>query len=288
MEDFDFQYVKQKPLIPNIQELLNGIHDSSSNAFLEQTLTHFQAVSGKTLSLGLIDNWRPFSKAFLAEAKVNNQQIPLHSLGSGYEMIFSLLLAFYLSQQGGKELICLIDEPELHLHPALQEEFVKVLLSFSKTAQIVLSTHSPLLIKQLFGNQNIGIQILCNRDGVPQTIPMAEKVLPYLSSNEINYLAFGLPTAEYHDELYGHIQERQQKFTEADMIGYLNSKGQGNVRKWNMERNGVPCGDKDVPLQVFIRNKVHHPENKVMQSASYSPEELRKSTEEMIAVIRQP
>lgn len=72
------------------------------------------------------------------------------------------------------------------------------------------------------------------------------------------------------------------------MIGYLNSKGQGNVRKWNMERDGIPCGEKDVPLQVFIRNKVHHPENKAMQSASYSTEELRKSTESMIAIIRNP
>jgi hypothetical protein len=289
MEDCDFQYIgKKKTLVPNIQQLLDETRDVSSNVFLKQAVERFQAISGGELRLNLIDNWKPFSNAFLAVKKDNHQQIPLHMLGSGYEMIFSLLLAFYLSQQSGKQFICLIDEPELHLHPALQDQFVEIVLEFSKAAQIIMSTHSPLLIKQLSKNENVGIQILRKENGVPRSVPMAAGVLPYTSSNEINYLAFGLATAEYHDELYGHIQETQQKFNEPDMVCYLNSMGQKNVRKWNPERNGTALGDKDVPLQVFIRNKIHHPENSGMRTALYSNAEIKESIGAMIEIIRQP
>ncbi|WP_433971956.1 AAA family ATPase [Tunturiibacter lichenicola] len=289
MEDCDFQYIgKHKPDVPNIQQLLDETRDITSNAFLKRAIDQFETISGNELSLNLINNWKPFNKAFLAVTKENKQQLPLHMLGSGYEMVFSLLLAFHLSQQSGKQLICLIDEPELHLHPALQEQFVKILLEFSKDAQIILSTHSPLLIKQLSMNKKVGIQILRREGGVPRSVPIGEGVLPYASSNEINYLAFGLATAEYHDELYGRIQETQKKFSETDMISYLNSKGQKKVRKWSPERNGTPHGDMDVPLQVFIRNKIHHPENIGMRNAFYSSEELKESTKAMIEIIRTP
>lgn len=289
MEDFDFQYIdKQKQAVPNIQQLLDATRDSTSNAFLKRAVEKFKEISGSELSLSLIDNWRPFSKAFLAANKDNNQQIPLHMLGSGYEMMFSLLQAFYLSQQSGKQLICLLDEPELHLHPALQEQFVKILLELSKSSQFILSTHSPLLIKQLSVNKNVGIEILGKDQGLPRSVPMREGALPYVSSNEVNYLAFGLATTEYHDELYGHIQETQQKYTEADMSAYLNSKREKNVRKWNPEKNGTPLGDRDVPLQVFIRNKIHHPENKTMRTFSYSPTELEQSIRAMIGIIKNP
>lgn len=289
MEDFDFQYIGQQDQgVPNIQQFLDATRDCTSNSFLKRAVEMFKEISGIELSLSLIGNWRPFGKAFLAATKENNQQLPLQMLGSGYEMIFSLLLAFQLSMQGRKKLICLIDEPELHLHPSLQERFVKILLEFSKTAQIVLSTHSPLLVKQLLVNKKVGIQMLGREDGVLQSILMVEGALPYLSSNEVNYLAFGLATAEYHDELYGHIQETQQKYAEGEMIAYLNSKGQDNARRWNPERGGVPQGEKAVPLQVFIRNKIHHPENKTMKARPYSPDELRQSTEAMIAILKAP
>jgi hypothetical protein len=291
MEDFDFQYIdERREAMPNIQESLDATRDSTSNEFLRKAVEKFKELSGHLLSLNLIENWRPFSNAFFAVNKDNHQQIPLRMLGSGYEMIFSLLLAFQLSHQSGKHLICLIDEPELHLHPSLQEHFVEVLLELSKTTQIILSTHSPLLIKQISVNKNVGIQILVldREKGLPNSVPMMVGALPYASSNEVNYLAFGLATPEYHNELYGHIQETQEKYSEAEMIEYLNSKGQKNVKKWNPERSGVGCGERDVPLQVFIRNKIHHPENSSMQASSYSPAELKQSTEAMIEIIKLP
>ena len=117
---------------------------------------------------------------------------------------------------------------------------------------------------------------------------MMEAVLPYVSSNEVNYLAFDLATAEYHDELYGHVQETQQTFYETEMIAYLNSKGQQNTHQWNPERSGTPLGVKNVPLSVFIRNKIHHPENKTMRNSIYTQADLRQSTESLIGILKNP
>ena len=149
MEDFNYQFVKQSETIKDINANLSEAMNSIDNDFLGKAIEKFKDISGSQITLNLINNWKPFSKGFFAENKQNNQQIILNKIGSGYEMIFSLLYSFYLSQQSGKQLIVLIDEPELHLHPSLQENFVKVLLEFSKDAQIILTSQSPLFIKQL-------------------------------------------------------------------------------------------------------------------------------------------
>ena len=286
MEDFDFQYLKGNDPVPDIHLLLTGARDKAENTFLKEAVAKFKEMSGQEISLNLIDNWRPFSKSFLGVQKGNNQQIPLSMIGSGYEMIFSLLLGFYLSRQSGKQLICLIDEPELHLHPSVQERFVEILIEFAKEAQIILTTHSPLFVKQLMANDTVTVQVLDKDGDIPHIIPLSTGALPYLSSNEVNYLAFKLATVEYHDELYGHIQEIQEKYGEAEMITYLNSNGQANTKQWNPEREGQLQGAKNVPLQVFIRNKTHHPENRAMQSKGFSQSELKHSIDAMIDIIR--
>lgn len=54
--------------------------------------------------------------------------------------------------------VVVIDEPELSLHPALQRRFLKVLLRYSKTHQIIVSTHSPYFVNWeaiAIGNANL-------------------------------------------------------------------------------------------------------------------------------------
>ena len=38
----------------------------------------------------------------------------------------------------------------------------------------------------------------------PELVTMEKRILPFVSTNEINYLAFKLPTIEFHNELYGY------------------------------------------------------------------------------------
>lgn len=99
-------------------------------------------------------------------------------------------------------MIILIDEPELHLHPKIQQKFVEFLLQISKTAQVIITTHSALLIKQLSYNDFVKTIILKNDTSFSK---IEDRKLSYISSNETNYLAFNLATEEYHNELYEEL-----------------------------------------------------------------------------------
>ena len=163
MEDLNYQYI-QKENHPidcneNIKEV-KYLDNKGVSIGIAEAISKFSEISGKTLKLKLIDNWEPFSNAFFGTEKDNLQSITLNQLGSGYEMIFSLIYSYYLSKKGSKNLIVLIDEPELHLHPKLQSDFIELLLEISKESQIILTTHSPLFIKQAMSNSNVQVKIL--------------------------------------------------------------------------------------------------------------------------------
>lgn len=257
MEDFSYQYIKSKKTIEDLGERLNDIKENVENQFLKDAMDKFEEISGSKIELNFIDNWLPFGKCFFAEKKENNQQIPLDMLGSGYETIFSLLFSFYLSKQGGKQLIILIDEPELHLHPSLQESFVKLLLEFSKTAQIILTTHSPLLVKQLLYNESVKTNVLSKREQVVQVLPVEERVLSFISANEINFLAFGLPTGEYHNDLYEELKYQKgdnKGIKQFDIDYFQGEKHESADSPWMENQN-------EVSIHTFIRNQIHHARN---------------------------
>jgi len=207
MEDFNFQYNRKSENIENLNSTLSEIirKKGLSNDYLKNAIEKFKEFSGYNIRLNFIDNYLPFKNASFVIELSNNMQIPLAELGSGYEMIFSLLYSFYMSKQNGRKLLILIDEPELHLHPKLQEKFVEFLLEASKDSQIIMTTHSPLLIKQLAYNDKVK-NIVLKKDELPAEFKARK--LSYVSSNETNYLAFDLPTEEYHNELYEALMEQ--------------------------------------------------------------------------------
>lgn len=258
MEDLDFQYLKQKSSPFDCNEKLKEVSNNIENEFLKKAINKFQEISGENLTLAHINNWRPHSKAFFGIEKDNKQHISLDSLGSGYEMIFSLLYSFYLSQQSNKQLIVFIDEAELHLHPKLQEDFVKILLEFSKTAQIILTTHSPLFVKQVLCNEKVQVNVLKKKSGKVKIAKIDDRALPYLSANEINFIAFGLPTEEYHNELYEELKIRDDNNRTSPLnlkdfdINYFQH---GKQELANCPYNGT---DNQVSIHTYLRTQIHH------------------------------
>ncbi|MBU4339271.1 ATP-binding protein [Patescibacteria group bacterium] len=255
MEDFDFQYLKQKNNPFDCNEKLKEISNNIENKFLKNAINKFQEISGENISLAYINNWTPHKKAFFGIEKENKQHITLNSLGSGYEMIFSLLYSFYLSQQNNKQLIVFIDEPELHLHPKLQEDFVKILLEFSKTAQIILTTHSPLFVKQVLYNEKVQVNVLKTEVKIAK---IEDRVLSYLSANEINFIAFGLPTEEYHNELYEELKIRDDNsrttplnLKDFDLNFFQNTKQEPSSYPYNGTAN-------QVSIHTHLRTQIHH------------------------------
>jgi len=255
MEDFSLQYLKSGSIEKINEALDQSIKNKVENTFLANAVQKFEEITNLKISLDLINNYQPLKDGFFAIRKENGQQIHINMLGSGFEMFFSFLYSFYLAQQSQKQLIILIDEAELHLHQSLQEDFVRVILEFSKQAQIILTTHSPLLVKQIAMSEIINIKILGKDDeGKLEVSKMNSKVLPYVSANEINFLAFNLPTEEYHNELYEELKflkGEDKNLKDFDSEFFISEKGESKNSPWMGNPN-------EVSSHTFIRNQIHH------------------------------
>lgn len=275
MNDFNTQYIKamKNDEIIDLNEDLNTKikYGKIENSFLESAINDFEKMSEKRIKLDFINNYEPFSKASFIMKENNNIQVPLSSIGSGYEMIFSLLYSYYLAKQNDKNIIIIIDEPELHLHPDVQKKFVEFLLRISKDSQIILSSHSPILVKQLLYNDKIKTIVINNNK---TTSEISDFKLSYLSANEINYLAFGLATEEYHNELYEELNFKyypnETSIKQFDSKFFINDKNELKNYPWKGNQN-------EVSVHTYIRNQIHH--RKENGIPDYS--ELKKSIEFM-------
>jgi len=77
----------------------------------------------------------------------SNESIPVDSLSSGELEIFIMLGWFAVNDFDGG--IVLIDEPELHLHPAWQRKILPALQKVMPDTQIIAATHSPLILSSV-------------------------------------------------------------------------------------------------------------------------------------------
>jgi AAA15 family ATPase/GTPase len=253
MEDLNYKYIQTdgKPIDAN-NHLNSAV--GVENEGINEAITKFAEITGNTVQLNLIDNWRPMLNAYFGTAKDNLQSVPLNQLGSGFEMIFSLIYSYYLSKKGNKKMIILIDEPELHLHPKLQSDFIRLLLEFSKDAQVILSTHSPLFVKQALENSRVRVKALVKDQNTVKVADPSSKVLSYVSANEINFIAFNLATEEYHNELYEMLKLRNgltKGIKQFDNDFFHAIKGEAKNSPWMGNPN-------EVTKHTFIRNQIHN------------------------------
>lgn len=190
-----------------------------------------------------------------------------------------------------KPFFLFIDEPEVCLHPIAQAKLLDSLIEISKTKQVFLTTHSPFFLKSR-SLSNFGIFIFQKNmhdnhsaklaiDGVFNKSP---------TFGEIIFSAYNLATEDFHDELYGYLQNQlsnQGIKEEGPLDEYFFQNGMARTKIWTRQNKDLTSGQPTSRTkQVFIRNKTHHPENPYMQNADYSADELKKSIEEMIALIK--
>ena len=88
-----------------------------------------------------------------AEAEINRMTIPLELLGTGYLQLIQIFCYILLF----KPKILLVDEPDIHLHPSVQEKLAHSLLKIARAQgiKIVMSTHSPFIVRGAPAGTNV-------------------------------------------------------------------------------------------------------------------------------------
>lgn len=76
-----------------------------------------------------------------------SRTVDLTSVGVGVSQLLPVLMVCLLSEPGD---LLLLEQPELHLHPALQQELADFLLACAKSGrQLIVETHSEYLVSRL-------------------------------------------------------------------------------------------------------------------------------------------
>ena len=298
-DDFNWRFTKnvQKDLTEknNFLETVNTLEQTilahTDDAAFDKT---FKAINEKLAALNLdhelavsfIKPSIPFDNAYLTSKNLECN-IDVSLLGSGIEIIISLIFLETLASLSKSEFILLIDEPELHLHPILQTKLATYLLQLSDTKQIAISTHSPYFFKNCVNKSGVNF-ILTKKSENNLVFEDARKKIGFFEWSptwaEINYIAYDYTTIELHNEMYGYIQEKSEKWKEKDFEEYLQTKGISKTKKWTRIDNGVVKQPYDISLMSYIRHKIHHPENQ--ENIEYTETELRESIEQMSTILK--
>lgn len=265
LDNLNFLYLRANSSEPlglhdAIESLVNpeGAEEPINNEFLDQAFAEFSRITGYDVSLNFIEDAQPYKKAFLGFTDLEHRQIPIDKIGSGYQMFLALICQQKLSLQSGRKLIILIDEVELHLHPKLQKNLVDLLLDLSKTAQIIITSHSPELLKDMQKNKYHKINAIVRDEEEIKVNPLEKFVLPLPTVSETNYVAFNLASMEYFIELYNQFGEMNEVSSVAEIDPLLGIP-KSELIEWVRDDGST----QTLSVYSCIRNKFHHPTNRL-------------------------
>ncbi len=210
-----------------------------------------------------------------------DEDIPINKRGSGIKRL--VLLNFFRAEAERRKeernvpnIIYAIEEPETSQHPEHQRKLIEAFKELSETenTQIILTTHSPAIVKLLDFED---LKLIKKSEDNVEVVNIERNDLPYPSLNEVNFLAFGEADEEYHNELYGYIE----------LEGKLGDfkRGRETISYTRMNRDGSSGSSSDITLTEYIRHQIHHPENNLNRRFTY--EELQTSIELMRSFIRE-
>lgn len=199
-----------------------------------------------------------------------DENIPINKRGSGVKRL--ILLNFFRAEAERRKaeknipsVIYAIEEPETSQHTQHQKMLVKAFLELSNSdnSQVIITTHSATLVKELDFEHLKLIKTEGDTKKIEAILPHS---LPYPSLNEVNFIAFTETTEEYHNELYGYL-EMEGKLSEYKidkvLMPYIRSDRNGNTK------------NEQKPLTEYVRHQIHHPENEL--NTRYTAEQLAES-----------
>ncbi len=281
----------QDPLKEAVKEILADEHLSETlQSVAEEVERKLVEVSSRTLeklremSPDVANSLNPvipasgnlkWADVFKGVSITGDEDIPINKRGSGVKRL--VLLNFFraeaerrLQERNAPSIIYAIEEPETSQHADNQRKLIRSFLTLSEAenTQIIMTTHSANIVKVLGFNN---LRLVSYDDGIETIERIDPGQLPYPSLNEVNYLAFSEVTAEYHNELYGFIEE--QEWLSEYLSEYKDTRPYIRIL-----RNGDEKTEQKT-LSEYIRHQIHHPEN--TRNRQYTDEELHDSIQQM-------
>lgn len=273
-----------------IEKVISG---NPGSKLADELSKFFDNQEYKKLRIDLLNLLHPFESSFfvLRDSDKLDQKL-VANLGSGVEMITTILLLRMISSGSKGSIVYLVDEPEMHLHPKAQEKLLELLIDESKDKQVIISTHSPYMFKGIFSTNAKLLVMKRNDNGEIEILDSKNSGWGLFGSNsptwgEINYFAYDMSSIEFHNELYGFVQAKAidedgkyEKTEEFD--NYLLAYNSSIDLDWIHEKSSGDFNYK-VTLQTYIRNSIHHPEN--TKNLIYTTEQLKESIVKLIEIL---
>ena len=285
----------QDPLKEAVKQIINDEELQQTLASVAEVVeTKLKEVSGRTLEKlremdpAVANSLNPviptadklkWVDVFKAVSISGDEDIPINKRGSGVKRL--VLLNFFRAEAERRAeegdntgIIYAIEEPETSQHSNNQRVLIKALKELAQAAntQVLLTTHSPVIVKELdFEN----LRLIYEDENGKRILSVEPAVLQYPSLNEVNYVAYGEATEEYHNELYGFLVFQQW------IDDYKTGRPQKPYQR--VLRNGSVRAESQ-EISTYIRHQIHHPENQ--NNVHFTMEELRQSIEDMRRYIR--
>lgn len=224
----------------------------------------------------------------------NGIATPVCQKGTGMQRALALSLIQLYAEINNKSedsvekpVIFCIDEPETFLHPNAQNKLMKSFNKLSQKSQILITTHSPYLLKAFYEvNQSSDnkpslknkLNIFSKEEASKENANSEERYSGFNRKEmlnvsgeysptwgEINYCAFDMPSVEYHIELFDSLHKNA---TEKKSV----SKSISGFDKWLIEQEPENSTDddhfnsrekeyckRDKSMSTYIRNYIDHP-----------------------------
>ena len=216
--------------------------------------------------------------------KKYGRDISIDNLSTGEKQIVfrgAFLLRNLQKMKGGT---IFIDEPELSMHPKWERkilQYYKDLFTEDKElkSQLFIATHSEQVLKEALSQnkENENNLVIVLKDDVGQIegnrIDSLSLSLPVITSAEVNYHAFDIPSIDYHIELYGTLQNRFNLRIVKECDKFIKESNFYNkeihYKIWEYKTTTYET------LPSYIRNSIDHPDSDANQG--FNEDELRKS-----------
>lgn len=228
----------------------------------------------------------------------NGVETDISEKGNGLQRALALAIIQVFAEIKNKQdenMQYFIDEPEIFLHPKAQDKLIESLMKLTeKGDQVFLTTHSPYVLRH-FRNKKDSITILSIAKD--QRISNVDSLIfssPSSSIGEVTYRAFGVPTVDFHQQLftslYLHWIDNSHP-ADASLScfdrQYLSKKYHLSCKSYYPRNKGVWKNQQSRTLPYIVRNEIDHPEVLEDEKNQWKESNLIESIKSMINIAEE-